>query len=555
MNPYLSSLLNEQFKQLNSKVSKSQTINGISLDNNILLTKNDIPGLESIDTTSDIQKPISLPQQIAFNLKADKSTTINSHPLSNNIFLNKIDIGLDQVDNTSDIDKPVSLPQQQALIDITNTINNLKVNKSTTINSHSLSTNINLNKSDIGLGNVDNTTDLDKPISNAQQTIFNNINQNMLLVSSTLNNISSTVNSVNNYVPKSTTINSYPLSSNIILNKSDFNLDNVDNTSDINKPISTLTQSLIDSRTLVPLDNFKYLKKNNNWIKSPDIAYVGIGYEYNNVKQALDDNKSTIYILSDITENDNLIISQSTKFILGNMINWNINEFHFIINSNDIFITFDSSGFTHWYPIISKSLFDLQSFSNINLHFKGLCHFDLSNATGNDLSIINGSPSSFTVYDICNILFGSNPINSFTIHSGSQPPIIFINIFNFISLNGGTPGNLLTNNNLSINLLMFLGTFSSTIDLINIHSSTIDKIYIYDIIQTSTYNLNIGGELNLCKSIVNSSIVNIKVLDNYSIFNRLHTGNIDINSCTNVIVTNSFCNIINPNSSTLTSCV
>lgn len=46
----------------------------------------------------------------------------------------------------------------------------LFVPKTTEINGHPLTSDINLTKSDIGLGNVDNTSDANKPISTAQQT-------------------------------------------------------------------------------------------------------------------------------------------------------------------------------------------------------------------------------------------------------------------------------------------------------------------------------------------------------------------------------------------------
>lgn len=64
--------------------------------------------------------------------------------------LNKSDVGLDQVDNTSDFDKPVS-----------NATLHLHLEHTTDFkNPHKV------NKSQIGLGNVDNTADIDKPISN-----------------------------------------------------------------------------------------------------------------------------------------------------------------------------------------------------------------------------------------------------------------------------------------------------------------------------------------------------------------------------------------------------
>lgn len=58
------------------------------------------------------------------NSKVDKTTTINSKPLNDNINLNKSDIGLSNVENTSDIDKPVSTATQLAL--------NTKADKSNT---------------------------------------------------------------------------------------------------------------------------------------------------------------------------------------------------------------------------------------------------------------------------------------------------------------------------------------------------------------------------------------------------------------------------------------
>ena len=49
--------------------------------------------------------------------KVDKSTTVNGHPLVGNVDLTKSDIGLGNVDNTSDLDKPISTSTQNALDD------------------------------------------------------------------------------------------------------------------------------------------------------------------------------------------------------------------------------------------------------------------------------------------------------------------------------------------------------------------------------------------------------------------------------------------------------
>lgn len=64
------------------------------------------------------------------------------------VVLNSSDVGLGNVDNTADADKPISTEQQAAL--------NAKVDKTTTVNGHALSGNVTVTKSDVGLGNVTN---------------------------------------------------------------------------------------------------------------------------------------------------------------------------------------------------------------------------------------------------------------------------------------------------------------------------------------------------------------------------------------------------------------
>jgi hypothetical protein len=80
--------------------------------------------------------------------------------------LNKISVGLGNVDNTSDANKPVSSATQTAL--------NLKEDTITATTSADYyrgdKTFATLNKTAVGLGNVDNTSDANKPVSTATQT-------------------------------------------------------------------------------------------------------------------------------------------------------------------------------------------------------------------------------------------------------------------------------------------------------------------------------------------------------------------------------------------------
>lgn len=97
--------------------------------------------------------------------------TVAGKALSANVTLVKGDVGLGNVDNTSDASKPVSTAQQTAL--------NLKANtadvvpNTRTVAGKALSANVTLVKGDVGLGNVDNTADSAKPVSTAQAAAIN----------------------------------------------------------------------------------------------------------------------------------------------------------------------------------------------------------------------------------------------------------------------------------------------------------------------------------------------------------------------------------------------
>lgn len=91
-----------------------------------------------------------------------QTRTISGKPLSTNITLDKIDVSLSNVDNTADVNKPISTATQTAL--------DTKVPTSRTVAGKALSADVTLAKGDVGLGNVDNTSDANKPVSTATQT-------------------------------------------------------------------------------------------------------------------------------------------------------------------------------------------------------------------------------------------------------------------------------------------------------------------------------------------------------------------------------------------------
>jgi hypothetical protein len=86
------------------------------------------------------------------------------------VIIDAADLGLGNVDNTSDADKPVSTATQLVL--------DGKVDETRTVNGQPLSDDVVLDASDIGLGNVDNTSDADKPVSTATQAALD-LKQNL----------------------------------------------------------------------------------------------------------------------------------------------------------------------------------------------------------------------------------------------------------------------------------------------------------------------------------------------------------------------------------------
>jgi len=138
----------------------------------VTLVKADV-GLGNVDNTSDANKPISTATQTALNGKENTITagTTSQYYRGDKTFqtLDKSAVGLSNVDNTSDANKPISTATQTALNAKENTIT------AGTISQYYRGdkTFQTLDKTAVGLGNVDNTSDANKPVSTATQTALN----------------------------------------------------------------------------------------------------------------------------------------------------------------------------------------------------------------------------------------------------------------------------------------------------------------------------------------------------------------------------------------------
>lgn len=143
----------------------------------------------------------------ALDLKANLASPTFTGTVSG---ITKAMVGLPNVDDTSDANKPVSTAQQTAL--------NLKANLASPTFTGTVS---GITKAMVGLSNVDNTADSAKPVSTAQQTALN-LKANLASPTFT-----GTVSGIT---------------------KAMVGLGNVDNTSDANKPVSTATQTALNAK-------------------------------------------------------------------------------------------------------------------------------------------------------------------------------------------------------------------------------------------------------------------------------------------------------------------
>ena len=135
----------------------------------------------------------------------------------------KADVGLGNADNTSDADKPIS-DDTQAALDLKADDSDLTDHISDTGNPHSVT------KAQVGLSNADNTSDVNKPVSIAQQAALD--------LKANASDLTTHVTDTDN--PHSVT-------------KAQVGLGNTDNTSDVNKPVSIAQQAALDLKQ--PLDS------------------------------------------------------------------------------------------------------------------------------------------------------------------------------------------------------------------------------------------------------------------------------------------------------------
>ena len=185
----------------------------------------------NINSIADIIKAIddqALLLQGNINLKSDTIYVNNQNSILQTD-INTINSNISNVDNVSDLLKPISNLTQTALDTINFNVSNVD-NVSDLSKPISNLTQIALNTINSNISNVNNVSDLLKPISNLTQTALNTINNNI----SNVDNVSDLLKPISNLTQTA-------------LNTINSNISNVDNVSDLLKPISNLTQTALNT--------------------------------------------------------------------------------------------------------------------------------------------------------------------------------------------------------------------------------------------------------------------------------------------------------------------
>lgn len=328
---------------------------------------------------ADNVRHVTASERNAWNAKADASTTVTNvsysdgaikktidgattnvvsvSTLKSDLELSKEDVGLGNVDNTSDLSKPISTATQSALDEKVDKVTGkgLSTNDYTTAEKNKLSGiesgaqvntitgvkgnseaayrtgNVNITKANIGLGNVDNTADADKPISTATQTALSgkvdkvtgkglSTNDFTDTLKTKLNGIATgaEVNVQANWNTTDSTSDAYILNKptipsktsdltndsgfitsagvpvkgvkgdaettyrtgNVNITKDNIGLANVDNTSDADKPISTATQAALNAKITNPSGGIagQVLKKTETGVEWANGGGSGEGF-------------------------------------------------------------------------------------------------------------------------------------------------------------------------------------------------------------------------------------------------------------------------------------
>lgn len=256
------------------------TIVGVASSDKIQFGVNLVPSdvaLGNVNNTSDSNKPVSTLQQTALDLKVDKSGT---KVLSDNNYTTA------EQTKVAAIDQPYSSTEKTKVSNLPTDTNGalaLKVDKVTGqgLSTNDYTTTDKTKLAGIATGATANSTDAslrDRSTHTGTQTsstisdfltavlsslltgyaagsnaviaatdsILGALQKLQAQISANSSSIATNTTSITNKVDKTTTVNGHALSGNVVVTATDLSLDQVNNTSDSNKPVSTAQQTALN---------------------------------------------------------------------------------------------------------------------------------------------------------------------------------------------------------------------------------------------------------------------------------------------------------------------
>lgn len=183
------SLGNDLYVKGSLTVDGTQTVlntETLDVEDNIVKLNKNVTGTPTLDAGIEIERGTSTNAQLFWDESEDtwklniggtiktiafnEDLTTHTGKTDNPHSVTKAQVGLGNVDNTSDANKPVSNAQQNAI----NSVNQSgTTHAGKTDNPHSVT------KSQVGLGNADNTSDVNKPVSTAQSGAISVVQSNL----------------------------------------------------------------------------------------------------------------------------------------------------------------------------------------------------------------------------------------------------------------------------------------------------------------------------------------------------------------------------------------
>lgn len=520
------------------------SINGYTFDHDIVLTRSDIPGVQSVDDTPDLQKPISISMQSALDTKQDISERNESNGYA----------GLDSLGKLSTAVLPIEYMHYVGTWDANGNVPDLS---SITVTAGSYYI---VSVAGTSLSQTWNVYDIAISDGTSWQRLP----------------FSSLITSVNGKT------------GNVVLTSQDLGLENVDNTSDSAKPVSVAQQALIDDRTLVPEDGQVYARKNNSWevinngvlmsvnndssvsststlyihdkqttaqINSSSVtlesrhAYDALVYPsgyYSTVKAATDAQCNNILIIESVEEEDVFTISRDVCITLNSGVIWTCKGIS--VQAQNVVLSSTSLSTIIWKTVTDSAFV---AGSTTKVFTRGHVIIDLQQQQGPTTYDLFSNVTNLRVTGVLELLYGDANYVNVQFDRSTVDTLSLTSM----SLDGSELYGLLTSSSSDFNRLELRGKFNDMDTLVSLSNCDVKDLHVYDeyVTMTNGYHIQAGGAIRSLHNMNSSNRIYVKVSNDMSIFTNLLNTILDVNGKTNVIVSTSNVYVSNSNSSTVAS--